>query len=145
MRVMVLVKSTPETEQAASPSEQAIAEMLEFNEELVNAGVMVDGDGLAPSANGARVRWEKGDIRVIDGPFTESKELVAGYWVWEVKSLEEAIARHEPRLSSVQGEDWEVEIRPFVQPEDFGEALTPELQAKNDELRAREQAQQERR
>ncbi|MFO7293037.1 MAG: YciI family protein [Actinomycetes bacterium] len=144
MRVMVLVKSTPETEQAASPSEQAIAEMLEFNEELVNAGVMVDGDGLAPSANGARVRWEKGDIRVIDGPFTESKELVAGYWVWEVKSLEEAI-EYAKRIPNTEGEDWEVEIRPFVQPEDFGEALTPELQAKNDELRAREQAQQERR
>ena len=140
MRVMVLVKSTPETEQAASPSEQAIAEMLEFNEELVNAGVMVDGDGLAPSANGARVRWEKGDIRVIDGPFTESKELVAGYWVWEVKSLEEAI-EYAKRIPNTEGEDWEVEIRPFVQPEDFGEALTPELQAKNDELRARERAQ----
>ena len=144
MRVMVLVKSTPETEQAASPSEQAIAEMLEFIEELVNAGVMVDGDGLAPSANGARVRWEKGDIRVIDGPFTESKELVAGYWVWEVKSLEEAI-EYAKRIPNTEGEDWEVERRPFDQPEDFGVALTPELQAKNDELRAREQAQQERR
>lgn len=138
MRVMVLVKTTPETEEAAMPSEQALTEMMAFNEELVNAGVMVDGDGLSPSSRGARVRWESGEVKVIDGPFTESKELVAGYWVWEVKSLEEAI-EYAKRIPNTDGQDGEVEIRPIIQPEEFGDALTPELQAKSDELRAKEQ------
>src|SRR5690606_34595961 len=138
MRVMVLVKTTPETEEAAMPSEQALTEMMAFNEELVNAGVMVDGDGLSPSSRGARVRWESGEVKVIDGPFTESKELVAGYWLWEVKSLEEAI-EYAKRIPNTDGQDGEGEIRPSIQPEEFGDALTPELQAKSDELRAKEQ------
>ncbi|SOC50230.1 Uncharacterized conserved protein [Blastococcus aggregatus] len=132
MRFMVIVKATEDSEKGAMPSQEMLAAMGAYNEELVKAGVMLDGDGLRPSSHGARVRFDdEGDATVIDGPFTETKELVSGYWVFEVSSKEEAVewARKAPFRGG------ELEIRPFSVPEDFGEAFTPELQAKEDELR----------
>ena len=132
MRFMVIVKATEDSEKGAMPSQEMLAAMGAYNEELVKAGVMLDGDGLRPSSYGARVRFDdEGDATVIDGPFTETKELVSGYWVFEVSSREEAVewARKAPFRGG------ELEIRPFSVPEDFGEAFTPELQEKEDALR----------
>ncbi len=132
MRVMVLIKADQDSEAGVMPSEQLLTEMGAFNEELVKAGVMLDGDGLRPSSYGARVRFDdEGNASVIDGPFAETKELVSGYWVFEVSSREEAIewARKAPFRGG------ELEIRPFSTAEDFGEAFTPELQEKENELR----------
>lgn len=133
MRVMVLVKATADTEAGAMPSEEQLAEMTEFNEELVNAGVMLDGEGLKPSAEGARVRFSGSERTVIDGPFTETKELVAGFWLWQVSSLEEAIewAR---RIPNPTGEESEVEIRPVFEADDFGDEFTPELRAREERI-----------
>lgn len=133
MRFMVIVKATEDSEKGAMPSQEMLAAMGAYNEELVKAGIMLDGDGLRPSSHGARVRFDdEGNATVIDGPFTETKELVSGYWVFEVSSKEEAVewARKAPFRGG------ELEIRPFSVPEDFGEAFTPELQAKENELRA---------
>ena len=133
MRFMVIVKATEDSEKGAMPSQDMLEAMGAYNEELVKAGVMLDGDGLRPSSYGARVRFDdEGNASVIDGPFTETKELVSGYWVFEVSSKEEAVewARKAPFRGG------ELEIRPFSVPEDFGDAFTPELQAKEDELRA---------
>jgi len=132
MRFMVIVKATEESEMGALPSTVMLEAMGAYNEELVKAGVMLDGDGLRPSKHGARVRFdENGNATVIDGPFTETKELVSGYWVWEVSSREEAIewARKAPFRGG------ELEIRRFSVPEDFGEAFTAELQEKENQLR----------
>ena len=133
MKVMVLVKASEESEAGVMPSETLLTEMGAFNEELVNAGVMLDGDGLRPSTKGARVNFAAGKASVTEGPFAETKELIAGYWVWQVKDMDEAIgwARRIPF------ENDSVEIRQFARPEDFGEALTPELQAREEELRRR--------
>lgn len=135
MRVMVLVKATPETEQAQLPSEEMLLEMGRFNEELVNAGVMLAGDGLQPSAKAARVRFSGSERTVIDGPFTESKELIAGYWLWQVASLEEAI-EWAKRIPNPTGEQSEVEIRPVIEAEDFGEAYTSEVREQEERIRA---------
>lgn len=142
MRVMVLVKASADTEAGVMPSEEQLAEMTEFNEELVNAGVMLDGEGLKPSAEGARVRFSGSQRSVIDGPFTETKELVAGFWLWQVSSLEEALewAR---RIPNPTGEEGEVEIRPVFEADDFGDELTPELREREERLRERTAAQQE--
>jgi hypothetical protein len=132
MRFMVIVKATEESEKGALPSTDMLEAMGAYNEELVKAGIMLDGDGLRPSSHGARVQFDKdGNATVIDGPFTETKELVSGYWVFEVSSREEAIewARKAPFRGG------ELEIRPFSTAEDFGEAFTPELQEKENELR----------
>jgi len=132
MRFMVIVKATEDSERGAMPSQDMLAAMGAYNEELVKAGVMLDGDGLRPSSHGARVRFDdEGNASVIDGPFAETKELVSGYWVFEVSSKEEAVewARKAPFRGG------ELEIRPFSVPEDFGEAFTPELQDKENELR----------
>ena len=132
MRFMVIVKATEATERGELPSTEMLEAMGAYNEELVKAGIMLDGDGLRPSSYGARVRFDdEGNATVIDGPFTETKELVSGYWVFEVSSREEAIewARRAP----IRG--GELEIRPFSVAEDFGDAFTPELQAKENELR----------
>jgi len=132
MRFMVIVKATEESEMGALPSTDMLEAMGAYNEELVKAGVMLDGDGLRPSKHGARVQFdENGDATVIDGPFTETKELVSGYWVFEVSSREEAIewARKAPFRGG------ELEIRPFSTAEDFGEAFTEELQQKENALR----------
>ena len=125
MRFMVIVKATEESERGEMPSTAMLEEMGAYNEELVKAGVLLDGDGLRPSSYGARVRFDKdGNPTVLDGPFTETKELVSGYWVFEVSSKEEAVewARKAPFRGG------ELEIRPFSVPEDFGDAFTPELQ-----------------
>ena len=140
MRFMVIVKATEDSEKGAMPSQDLLEAMGAYNEELVKAGVMLDGDGLRPSSYGARVRFDdEGNASVIDGPFAETKELVSGYWVFEVSSKEEAVewARKAPFRGG------ELEIRPFSVPEDFGEAFTPELQDKENELRDTLSAQRE--
>ncbi|MGK3986273.1 YciI family protein [Sorangium sp. So ce136] len=135
MRFMILIKATKDSEAGTLPSEQLLTEMGKFNEELVKAGVMVAGDGLHPSAKGARVRFSGDKRTVIDGPFAETKELIAGYWIWEVKSKEEAIAWVK-RCPNPMLEDSEVEIRQVFTADDFGPALSPELREQEDRLRA---------
>jgi hypothetical protein len=117
------------------PSEQLLTEMGKFNEELVKAGVMLAGEGLHPTSKGARVRFSGGQRIVIDGPFTETKELIAGYWLWQCKSKEEAI-EWVKRCPNPHNEDGEVEIRPLFEAEDFGAEFTPELRAQEERLRA---------
>lgn len=136
MRVMVIVKATPESEAGAPPSQELLAAMGKYNEELVEAGIMVDGDGLKPSSAGAKVYFSGNTTRVVDGPFTEAKELVAGYWVWKVDSMEEAISWAR-RCPNPTGEESVLEVRPFVEPEDFGDNFTPELREQEDRLRDR--------
>ena len=135
MRVMVMVKATPESEAGVMPSQALLEAMGRFNEELVQAGVMLAGEGLKPSAQGARVRFRGAQRTVVDGPFAETKELVAGFWLWQVRSMEEALewARRCPNPFE-QGES-ELEIRPVFEAEDFGEELTPELRAQEAQLR----------
>ena len=132
MRIMVLVKGDRDTEAGVMPSEQILADMGKFNEELVKAGVMLAGEGLHPSSKGARVKFEGKKRTVTDGPFAESKELVAGFWLWQVRSKEEAIEW----LKRAPFEDTEVEIRQVYENDDFGEAFTPELRAQEDRIRA---------
>lgn len=134
MRCMVIVKANRDTEAGVLPTRELLEAMMRYNEELVKAGVMLAGEGLKPSSSGARVRFTGDRRSVIDGPFTESKELVAGYWLWQVRSLEEAIewAR---RCPNPTGEDGELEIRPVYEPDDFGDALTPELRTQEQRLR----------
>ena len=135
MRFMVMIRANQDTEAGVMPSEQLLAEMGKFNEELVNAGVMLAGEGLQPSSKGARVRFS-GDKRiVIDGPFTETKELIAGFWLWEVGSLEEAIEWAKRCPNPLEGES-EIEIRQVFEAEDFGDAFTPELREQEERLRA---------
>jgi len=136
MRFMVLVKATPESEAGVMPSAELFAAMGKFNEELVNAGVMQAGEGLQPSSKGARVRFSGKDRKVIDGPFAETKELVAGYWIWKCASLQEAIEWVKRCPNPMPG-DSEIEIRRIYEAEDFGEALTPELRAQEQRLRAK--------
>ena len=135
MKVMVFVKATQESEQGVLPEPKLIADMMKFNEELVKAGVMLAGDGLRPSSNGARVRFNGPKRTVIDGPFAETKELVAGFWIWQVRSLEEAV-EWVKRCPNPMPTESEIEIRPFYEAEDFGENFTPELRKKQDQLRA---------
>ena len=141
MRVMVIVKADQDSENGVMPSEQLLAEMGAYNEELVKAGIMKDGDGLKPSSAGKRVRFSGKDRTVIDGPFAETKELIAGYWVWEVASMDEAVEWVKRCPNPMLGES-EIEIRPFFEAADFGEAFTPELQAQEARLRAELEAQQ---
>ncbi|HEY2297352.1 MAG TPA: YciI family protein [Jatrophihabitans sp.] len=133
MRVMVLVKANEDSEKGIMPTTEELTEMGAYNEELVKAGVMLAGDGLRASSHAKRVRFDGNTKTVIDGPFTETKELVAGYWIWEVASLEEAV---EWLKRAPFGGGAEVELRPFHTPEDFGEAFTPELQEQEARLRA---------
>jgi len=146
MRVMVLVKATKNSEAGILPGdprapegfEKLFEEMGKFNEELVKAGVMLEGDGLKPSSKGKRVRFSGsgGKRTVIDGPFAETRELVAGYWIWQVKSIEEAIEWVKRCPDPMPGEESEIEIRPFYEAEDFGAAFTPEQRAQEERLRA---------
>ena len=129
MRVMVIVKATKNSEAGVMPSEKLIADMGKFNEELVKAGIMLAGDGLKPSSKGKRVRFSNGKKTVIDGPFSETKELVAGYWIWQVKSMEEAVEWLRRCPDPMPGEELEIEIRPIYEVEDFGAEFTPELRA----------------
>jgi len=141
MRVMVIVKATKNSEAGKLPSAQAFADMGRFNEELVKAGIMLAGDGLKPSSKGKRLRFSSGKKTVIDGPFTETKELVAGFWIWQVKSIDEALEWARRCPDPMPGEDAELEIRPFYELEDFGPELTAEVRAKEAELRAYLEAQ----
>jgi hypothetical protein len=138
MRVMVLIRATEESEAGVMPSQELLTQMGNFNEELVRAGVMLAGDGLHPSSKGVRVAFSGGERKVIDGPFAETKELLAGYWLWQVKSLDEAI-EWVKRVPNPDGTDGVVEIRPVFEPDDFGDSLTPEL--REQEARLREQAE----
>jgi hypothetical protein len=131
MRFMVIVKASPESEAGVLPSEKDLTEMGKFNEELVKAGVMLAGEGLQASSRGARIRYEGKRRTVLDGPFAETKELVAGFWVWQTKSKEEAI-EWAKRIPFQEGE---VEIRQVFENEDFGAALTPEIAALEERLR----------
>ena len=135
MRVMVLIKANEDSEAGVMPSEQLLTEMGAFNEELVKAGVMLDGDGLKPSSEGARVRFSGSQRTVIDGPFVETKELIAGYWIWQVESLDEAIEWVKRCPNPMEGES-EIEIRPLFEAEDFGEEFTPKLREQEERLRA---------
>ena len=137
MRVMVIVKASKDSEAGKMPSQQLLAEMGKFNEELVKAGVMLAGDGLQPSSKGKRVRFAGSTRTVIDGPFTETKELIAGYWIWQVRSMEEALewAKRCPNPHPDM-ENAELEIRPFFEAADFGEEFTPELRKQEEKLRA---------
>jgi hypothetical protein len=132
---MILIKSNPTTESGAMPSEQLHIEMGKYNEELVKAGIMLAGEGLHPSKKGARVRFSGDKRTVVDGPFSETKELIAGFWMWEVKSLEEAI-EWVKRCPNPTGEESEIEIRQVFEASDFGAEFTPELREKEDQLRA---------
>jgi len=136
MRVMVLVKSNKDTEAGVLPEEKLLAEMGKYNEELVKAGVMLAGEGLHPSSKGKRVRFSGSKRTVIDGPFTETKELIAGFWLWQVRSMEEAIEWIK-RCPNPTGEEAEIEIRQVFEAEDFGAEFTPELREQEERLRAR--------
>lgn len=136
MRVMVLIKANQDTEAGALPSERLLTEMGAYNEELVKAGVMLAGEGLHPSSKGKRVKFSKGKKTVIDGPFTETKELIAGFWLWRVNSMEEAV-EWAKRIPNPDGTESEVEIRPVFEAEDFGDEFTPELREQEERLRAR--------
>ena len=133
MRVMVIVKASPESEAGVMPNTELLTEMGRFNEELVKAGVMLAGEGLHPSAKGARVRFDGKQRTVIDGPFAETKELIAGFWLWQVRSLDEAIEwlKRAPFDGGA-----EVELRPVFETDDFGAELTPELREQEERIRA---------
>lgn len=135
MRVMVFMKATGESEQSGyMPSEEELAAMMAYNEELTKAGVMLDGEGLHPTSEGARVQFSAGGkSTIVDGPFTESKELVAGYWLWQVNSFEEALEWAKRCPSG--DEDFEIELRPLFEADDFGETFTPELREQEQRMR----------
>ena len=135
MRVMVMVKATKDSEAGVMPGTELLAEMGAFNEELVKAGIMLAGEGLQPSAKGKRVRFAGSQRTVIDGPFAETKELVAGFWIWQVKSMDEAVEWVRRCPNPMPGES-EIEIRQVFEAEDFGEAFTPELREQEERLRS---------
>src|SRR5688500_16122074 len=142
MRVMVLIKANEQSEAGELPGQELLEEMTAYNEELVKAGVMLGGDGLHPSSKGVRVEFSGSERKVIDGPFAETKELLAGFWVWQVKSMEEAI-EWVKRIPNPEGEDSVVEIRRVFEAGDFGEELTPELREREREIERQLRAQTE--
>lgn len=135
MRVMVIVKASKDSEAGIMPKQKLLSEMTKFNEQLVKAGVMLAGDGLQPSSKGKRVRFSGDKRTVIDGPFTETKELIAGYWLWQVRSMEEAI-EWVKRCPNPQDGETEVEIRQVFEAADFGDEFTPELRKREERIRA---------
>lgn len=137
MKVMVIVKASPASEAGVMPSQELLTAMGNFNEELVKAGILLSGEGLHPSSKGIRVRFSGEKRTVIDGPFAETKELVAGFWIWQVKDMQEAL-EWVKRCPNPHADDSEIEIRQFFEADDFGEAMTPEL--REQEERIREQA-----
>ena len=139
MRVMVLIKATEQSEAGEMPSQELLEQMTAFNEELVRSGVMLAGEGLHPSSEGVRVEFSGRERRVIDGPFAETKELLAGYWLWQVRSMEEAI-EWVRRIPNPTGEYGVVEVRPVFEADDFGEEFTPELREREERLRAHTEA-----
>ena len=138
MRFMVIVKADANSEAGVMPDEKMLTEMGRFNEELVNAGIMLAGEGLHPSSRGARVKFSGSKRIVTDGPFAETKELIAGFWIWQVKSREEAIEWVKRIPNPMPGTESEIEIRQVFEADDFGDALTPELREQDARLRARE-------
>ena len=136
MRFMVLVKASKDSEAGIMPSQELLTAMGNFNEELVKAGIMLAGEGLHPSSKGVRIHFSKKNRTVVDGPFAETKELIAGYWIWKVKSMQEAIDWVK-RCPNPHEQDGDVEIRQIFEAEDFGEALTPELREKGAALQAK--------
>jgi len=143
MRVMVIVRATKNSEAGIMPNEKLLAQMGKFNEELVKAGVMLAGDGLHPSSKGARVRFADGKKTVIDGPFAETKELIAGYWIWQVKSMDEAVEWARRCPDPMPGETSELELRRVFEAEDFGAEFTPELRAQEERVAAEVKRQHE--
>lgn len=135
MKVLVIVKASKSSEAGEMPGEQLLTDMGNYNEELVKAGILLAGEGLHPSSKGARVRFSGKDRLVIDGPFAETKEVIAGYWLWNVKDLAEAIAWVK-RCPNPHDEETEIEIRPVFEADDFGEAFTPELRAQEERIAA---------
>jgi hypothetical protein len=142
MKVTVLVKATPDSEAGVMPTQELLTAMGEFNESLVKAGILLAGEGLQPSRRGKRVRFSGKTRTVTDGPFAETKELVAGFWIWQVRSIEEAV-EWVKRCPNPMLTDSDIEIRPVFGPEDFGEALTPELKAREADLRRQTDARTE--
>ena len=136
MRVMVIIKADKDTEAGVLPDEKLLRDMGNFNQELVEAGIMLGGEGLRPSSDGVRVKFSGDRRTVVDGPFAETKELIAGYWLWQVKSMDEAI-EWVKRCPNPTGAESTVEIRPIFEAEDFGEAFTPELREQEERLRAK--------
>ena len=136
MRVMVIVKATKNSENGVMPSEKELADMGNFNEQLVKAGIMLAGEGLHPSSRAKRIHFVGGKKNVVDGPFAETKELVAGFWLWQVKSMEEAVEWARRCPDPMPGEESTLEIRPVFEAEDFGKEYTPELRAQEDRRRA---------
>ena len=137
MRCMIIIKATPDSEAGKMPDEKLLAAMGAFNEELVAAGIMLAGEGLHPSAKGARVKFAGSQRLVTDGPFAETKELIAGFWLWQVKNMDEAIAWVRRCPDPMPGHEAEIEIRPVFEASDFGEEFTPELREQEDRLRAK--------
>ena len=135
MKVMVIVKATASSEAGAMPSEKLLTDMGNYNEELVKAGIMLAGEGLHPSAKGKRIRFSGTERTVVDGPFAETKELIAGYWLWQVRSMDEAVEWARRCPDPMPGEDAVLELRPIFDAEDFGKELTPELRAQEERLR----------
>lgn len=134
MKVMVIVKASPASEAGVMPSNELLTAMGNFNEELVKAGILLSGEGLHPSSKGIRVRFSGEKRTVIDGPFAETKELVAGFWIWQVKDMQEAL-EWVKRCPNPHADDSEIEIRQFFEMEDFGDAMTPELREQEDRIR----------
>ncbi len=139
MRVMVIIKASAESEAGQMPTEKMFTDMGKFNEELVNAGVMLAGEGLHPTSKGKRVKFSAGNRIVTDGPFAETRELIAGFWIWKVKSMDEAVewVKRIPFDDEEEKSDTEVEIRQIFDAEDFGAELTPELREQEDQIRAK--------
>lgn len=134
MKFMVIIKANKASEQGVMPSEQLLREMTQYNEELVKSGIMLAGEGLHPSIKGKRVVFSRNAVTVTDGPFAETKELIAGFWIWKLNSMEEAVAWAK-RIPNPDGDDGIVEIRQVFEAEDFGEAFTPELQEREEKMR----------
>jgi hypothetical protein len=142
MRVIVMIKANEQSEAGEMPSERVLAEMTAFNEELVKAGIMLAGEGVQPSSKGVRVVFSGSDRKVLDGPFSETKELLAGFWVWQVKDMDEAIEWVKRIPDADPGQEAIVEIRPVFEVEDFGEELTPELREREQRMREQLEANQ---
>jgi hypothetical protein len=143
MRVMVIVKSTKDSEAGVLPSEKLLTDMGRYNEELVKAGVMLAGEGLHPSVRGKRVVFKDGQRRIVDGPFAETKELIAGFWLWQVRSMEEALEWARRCPDPMPGEEGILEIRPVFEAEDFGKEYTPELREQEERLRSEIESQRQ--
>lgn len=136
MKVMVIIKATKNSEASVAPSTELLDKMSKYNDELIKAGVMLAGDGLHPSSKAKRVLWSGGERRVVDGPFAETKELIAGFWMWQVKSMDEAVEWVRRCPDPMPGEESEIELRQVYEMEDFGDVVTPEIREREERQRA---------